>query len=51
MTTQFVEKLIHSKMNVEQNEIIFTFYDLRIKINDSEYQNYSDKDKKETLIF
>lgn len=38
MTTQFVEKLIHSKMNVEQNEIIFTFYELRIKHNLTEEQ-------------
>ena len=38
MTTQFVEKLIHSKMNVEQIEIIFNFYELRIKHNLTEEQ-------------
>lgn len=38
MTTQFVEKLINSKMNVEQNKIIFTFYELRIKHNLTEEQ-------------
>lgn len=38
MTTQFVESLINSKINVNQNEIIFTFYELRVKHNLTEEQ-------------
>lgn len=38
MTTQFVESLINSKMNINQNEIIFTFYELRVKYNLTEEQ-------------
>ena len=38
MTTQFVESLINSKMNINQNEIIFTFYELRVKHNLTEEQ-------------
>lgn len=38
MTTQFVEKLIDRKMSINQNEIIFTFYELRIKHNLTEEQ-------------
>lgn len=38
MTTQFVEKLINNKINVNINKIIFTFYELRIKHNLTEEQ-------------
>lgn len=38
MTTQFVESLINSEMNINQNEIIFTFYELRVKYNLTEEQ-------------
>lgn len=38
MTTQFIENLINSKMNINQNEIIFTFYELRVKHNLTEEQ-------------
>ena len=36
MTTQFVENLINEKMIKNENEIIFTFYELRVKHNLSE---------------
>lgn len=38
MTTQFVENLINEKMSINKNEIIFTFYELRVKNNLSEEQ-------------
>lgn len=38
MTTQFVENLINEKMIKNENEIIFTFYELRVKHNLSEEQ-------------
>ena len=38
MTTQFVENLINEKMIINENEIIFTFYELRVKHNLSEEQ-------------
>lgn len=38
MTTQFVEKLLNEKIIINENEIIFTFYELRIKQNLSEKQ-------------
>lgn len=38
MTTQFVESLINNKMNINQNEIIFTFFELRVKHNLTEEQ-------------
>ena len=38
MTTQFVENLIDEKMAINENEIIFTYYELRIKRNLSEEQ-------------
>ncbi len=38
MMTQFIEELINSKMNINQNEIIFTFYELRVKHNLTEEQ-------------
>lgn len=38
MTTQFVENLINEKMAANENEIIFTFYELRVKYNLSEEQ-------------
>lgn len=38
MTTQFVENLINSKMNINQSEITFTFYELRVKHNLTEEQ-------------
>ena len=36
MTTQFVENLINEKMIKNENEIIFTFYEIRVKHNLSE---------------
>lgn len=36
MTTQFVENIINEKMIINENEIIFTFYELRVKHNLSE---------------
>lgn len=38
MTTQFIENFINSKMNVNKNEIIFSFYELRVKHNLTEEQ-------------
>ena len=38
MTTQFVENLINEKMIINENEIVFTFYELRVKHNLSEEQ-------------
>lgn len=38
MTTQFVENLINEKMATNEKEIIFTFYELRVKYNLSEEQ-------------
>lgn len=38
MTTQFVEELINKKINQKENEICFTFYELRVKYNLSEEQ-------------
>lgn len=38
MTTQFVEELINRKMRINENEIIFTFYELRVKNNLTEEQ-------------
>lgn len=38
MTTQFVENLINEKMIINENEIAFTFYELRVKHNLSEKQ-------------
>lgn len=38
MTTQFVEELINIKRNQKTNEIIFTFYELRVKNNLTEEQ-------------
>ena len=36
MTTQFVENYIQYKISQNENEIIYTFYELRIKNNLSE---------------
>lgn len=36
MTIQFVEDYIQYKMNKNKNEIIYTFYELRVKNNLSE---------------
>lgn len=38
MKIQFIENLINKKMNINQNEIIFTFYELRVKNNLTEEQ-------------
>lgn len=38
MSTQFVEEMINRKMNINVNEIVFTFYELRIKNNLTEEQ-------------
>lgn len=38
MTTQFVENLINEKMIINENELVFTFYELRVKHNLSEEQ-------------
>lgn len=36
MTTQFVEDYIQYKISKNENEIIYTFYELRVKNNLSE---------------
>lgn len=36
MTTQFVSNLLNEKLAINENEIIFTFYELRVKHNLSE---------------
>lgn len=36
MTTQYVEKYLNYKLSQNENEIIYTFYELRIKNNLSE---------------
>ena len=38
MTTQFVESLLNEKMIINENEIVFTYYELRVKHNLSEEQ-------------
>ena len=38
MTTQFVEEYINYKISKNENEIIYTFYELRVKENLSEEQ-------------
>lgn len=36
MTTQYVEEYLNYKMSQNENEIIYTFYELRVKNNLSE---------------
>lgn len=38
MTTQYVEEYLNYKMSQNKNEIIFTFYELRVKENLSEQE-------------